>query len=39
MTMMLYTKMEENTQLQRKLEQAQLQQSLFINNLMAQTLN
>jgi len=33
---MLYQKMEENSNLQRKLEQAQLQQVMFLSQMMQQ---
>lgn len=39
MTMMFYNKLEENSQLQRKLEQIQLQQSMFLGNLMNQQIS
>lgn len=31
---MLYQKMEENTNLQRKLEQSQIQQAMFMSQMM-----
>ena len=39
MSMMLYQKMEENNQLQRKLEQVQVQQTLLLTQMMSQNNN
>jgi hypothetical protein len=39
MTIMLYQKMDENSALQKKLEQAQVQQMVFLSHMMSQQNN